>query len=234
MATTIPPLTHLTYILTTLLLLTGCDFKSAEDYLNEAEKLENKGQYEEAIHLLDKAIEKDPEYLGAYINRGADKAALGDYQEAIKDYQKVVELDSDNTLALFNIGNSYKLLEDYSTAIEYYNKAFETKGGGLLYIDYTANDFVDLSTFDVPGHEIAYERGLAYYDLDSLPLSVNDMQVCIQKNYMVKESHYMIGACYFKAGQMKKACNEYEIAANMGDKDAQEMIRINCEKVKNE
>jgi tetratricopeptide (TPR) repeat protein len=202
--------------------------------LNEAEKLEEKGQYQEAIPLLDKAIENDPEYLGAYINRGADKSALGDYQEAIKDYQKVIELDSNNTLALFNIGNNYKRLEDYSTAIKYYNKAFETKGGGQLYLDYTPNDFVDLSTFDVPGHEIAYERGLAYYDLDSLQLSANDMQVCIQKNYMIKESHYMIGACYFKAGQMEQACKEFEIAANMGDKDAQDMIRDNCDKVKNE
>ncbi len=217
-------------ILTSFILITSCDFKSAEDYLTEAEKLENQGQYEQAISLLNKAIEKDPEYLGAYINRGADKSALGDYKGAISDYKKVVELDSDNTLAFFNIGNNLKRLEDYPLAIEYFNKAFKTKGGEMLYIDYTQNDFVDMSTFDVLGHEIAYERGLVYYDLDSIQLSANDMNTCIQKNYMIKESHYMIGACYFKAGQMEQACKEFKISADLGDNYAQEMLNEYCYK----
>ncbi len=227
-------LRQLIFISFILILLAGCDFKSAEDYLNEAEKFENKGQYQKAITLLDKAIEKDPEYLGAYINRGADKSALGKYQEAINDYKEVIKLDSENTLALFNIANNYKRLEDYLTAIQYYNKALDTKGGGLLYIDYMQNDFVDLDAFDVLGHEILYERGLAYYELDSIQLSANDMYTCIQKNYMVKESHYMIGACYFKAGQMVQACKEFEISASMGDRDAQNIIKTNCKKLENE
>ena len=202
----------------------------AEDYFNEAEKLADKGEYKEAILLLDKAIEKDSKFLGAYINRGADKTALNDYQGAIKDYEKVLEIDSNNTLALFNIGNNYKRLENYSTAVDYYTKAFETKGGQPIYIDYSPNEFVDFSAFDVPGHEIAYERGLAYYELDSLQLSINDMLICIQKNYMVKESHYMIGANYFKVGIMERACKEFGKAAQMGDKDAQNILKEHCKK----
>ena len=41
------------------LFLISCDYRSSEYYNNEAEKLEKEGKYEEAIFLLDKAIEKD-------------------------------------------------------------------------------------------------------------------------------------------------------------------------------
>src|SRR5690606_5871077 len=157
-----------TIILTILLLLTSCDFKTAKDYLTEADKLSEQKRYREAIELLDKAIQKDPKYLGAYINRGADKSALGDFEAAIEDYKAVLQIDPKNTLALFNIGNNYKRLDNFNKAVEYYNQAFDTKGGQLLYIDYTPNDFIDLTDFDVLGHQIHYERGIAYYNLDSL------------------------------------------------------------------
>lgn len=60
-----------------LLLLISCDLKSAPDYFNMASRLETQGDIKGAIKLLDQAIEKDPKYLPAYINRGVDKALLG-------------------------------------------------------------------------------------------------------------------------------------------------------------
>jgi tetratricopeptide (TPR) repeat protein len=212
-----------------LLTITGCDFKSAQDYLIEAEKLENEGKYIDAIPLLDKAIEKDPNLLGAYINRAADKSDLGDYNSAIIDYQKVLKIDTNNTLAYYNLGNNFKRLENYELAIEYYFKAFETKGAsGMIYIDYSKNEFIDKSEFDVPGHEIAYERGLAYYEIDSFGLAINDMKLPIKNKYMLKESHFRIGVSYFKLGEMVKACRELKIAAKMGEKRAIGMSEKLC------
>lgn len=83
--------------LTTILILaifTSCASKSTEYYFSEAEKLSDEEKYEEANLLLDKVIEKDNKFLGAYINRGANKAALNAFEEAIKDYEEVLKLDS--------------------------------------------------------------------------------------------------------------------------------------------
>ena len=66
------------------------DFKSAQEYLNEADKLSEQGKCKEAIILLDKAIEKEPKYIGANINRGADKSALKDYTLIIKNVEFLV------------------------------------------------------------------------------------------------------------------------------------------------
>ena len=135
---------------------------SAKDYFADAERLEEQRKYKEAVQLLDKAISKDQNFLGAYINRGGDKSALGDFKGAIEDYMKVVTLDPKNTLALFNIGNNFKRLDDHQSAVIYYNKAFATKGGEGIYIDFEPNNVVDLDKFDVPGHEISYERAISF------------------------------------------------------------------------
>lgn len=214
--------------MTFLLLLTSCDFKTSKDYLNEADKLSEQEKYKEAIELLDKAIEKDPKYLGAYINRGADKSALGNYEEAIKDYKTVLDLDPKNTLALYNIGNNYKRLGNYKTAIEFYNQAFDTKGGQTLYLDLTPNDFIDLSEFDVPGHQIHFERGIAYYNIDSLQLAFDDFNRTISQNYMTAKSYYWLGYIYVSTGQTDLAYEKFRKSKQLGDKDAEEELKKYC------
>jgi hypothetical protein len=71
-------------------------------------------------------------------------------------------------LAFFNIGNNYQRLNDSNSAVIYYGKAFATKGGEKVYIDFTPNNTFYHYEFDVPGHEISYERAIAFYQLDSL------------------------------------------------------------------
>ena len=219
---------QITILLTITLFVTSCDFKTAQDYLNEADKFSAQEKYKEAIELLDKAIEKDAEYLGAYINRGADKSALGNYKDAIKDYKMVLKLDSKNTLALYNIGNNYKRLKNYKTAIEFYNQALDTKGSQTLYLDLKPNDFIDLSEFDVPGHEIHYERGIAYYNIDSLQRAFNDFKAAIQKDYMIAECHFWLGFIHLSTGQTDLACENLKKSKQLGDKDAEVELKKYC------
>lgn len=206
----------------------GCDIKSAKDYFAEAEKLEKQQKYKEAILLLDKAILKDKKFLGAYINRGADKSALGDFTGAISDYKIVISIDPKNTLAYFNIGNNLKRLGDYKSAVEFYNKAFATKGGDGIYIDWKPNSLVDLSSFDVLGHEISYERGLALYEIDSLQKSLSDFQNCINKSYMKSDSYIMVGNIYLIKGYKKEACEYFLKAKELGNDDGQTSIEKYC------
>jgi len=202
--------------------------KSAKEYFADAERQEGQGKYKEAVQLLDKAISKDQNFLGAYINRGADKSALGDFKGAIEDYMKVVTLDPKNTLALFNIGNNYKRLGDYQSAVIYYNKAFETKGGEGIYIDFTPNTFVDLDKFDVPGHQISYERAIAFYQLDSLNRASTDFQHSISNDFMTADCYQRIGYIYVSRGQKEKACECFQKAIDLGNKDAESDIVKYC------
>lgn len=208
-------------ILIGLFYFPACDMRSAKSYLEEAAQLEEQGKYGEAIELLDKAIAKDEKYLGAYINRGADKSALGDYKGAIRDYQRALEIDSNNTLAYFNIANNYKRLKQFKTSVEYYDKAIGKTGDAILYIDRKGD-------FDVPRHEIYYERAIAYYNLDSLKKSFSDFQYSISNGYMTGDCDQWIGYIYIKSLQQKEACDYFKRALFAGNKTAEEDIKKYC------
>jgi len=202
---------------------------SAEDLFLEAEKLENQEKYREAIAILDKAIEKDPEFLGAYINRGADYSAMGNYEKAIENYKIVLEKDRINQLAQFNIGNNYARLNKYREAIKYYNNILtDINGNPMPELIITDNDG-NIGEFQVRFYEIAYERGLAYYELKSWDSAFVDFQFCINNKYMIPESKYMCGAIYEIYGMNEKACEEYSIAANTGDQDAKNGMKRVCQ-----
>jgi tetratricopeptide (TPR) repeat protein len=209
-------------------ILSSCVLKTAEQYQSEAQILFEKKDYKGAINLLNKAIIKDDKYIGAYIDRGANKSALDDDLGAIEDFKKILLIDPDNTLALFNIGKMYCNLKEYKLSIEFYNKAFDTKGkaidtnGNTIYSDLVDNKFVDLGyKYDVKGGDIFYERGIAYYNFNDLKNSFNDFKSCIQQNYNVKESYYWIGCIYLDVKKNDKACECFYKAKENGDNEVE-------------
>ncbi len=196
--------------------------------MKEAWDLEDKQKYNEAITVLNETIESYPKLIDAYLSRGADKSAINDYKGAIVDYSKVVELDPKNTLALFNIGNNYKRLNANLKAISYYNKAFVTKGGEQIYFDMVPNNLVSSSNFDIEGYAIFYERGLAYYRIDSLRKAFNDFHNCIGSNYKVKESYYFLGTIYEAYRNKSSACKCFLKSSQLGDQQASLEFKKYC------
>jgi len=164
-----------------------------------------------------------------YLFDATELAENGKHQDAIEVINKVLKTNPNNTLAYFNLGLIFKEKEDYQKSIECFNKAFNTKGGDKRYIDYVPNDFVPSSHYDVPGHEIAFERGIPYTKIDSLNLAVNDFLICIEKKYMIKESHASIGYCYLISGMTSEACKEFKFSARLGDKFASQMLSEYCD-----
>ena len=212
-----------------ILLLSSCG-KSAEELLLEAEKYDEIGQYEKGIEILNQAIEKEPEYLGAYINRGAYKSSLKRYDDAISDYQKVLDLDPENTLATYNIGNSYRLSGNLKKAKEYYDLAFKTKGGEMIIIDYKPNSFIEKSLYDVPSTEIFYNRGLVYYDLLNYEKAYSDFNSSLKNDYEPADNYYMIGSCLLMTGNTELACEQYKKAMELGDEMAKSEFEKHCGK----
>jgi len=216
-------------IILSILTLTSCDFKSSADYNSEAEKLEREGKYSEAIALLNKAIEKDPNNVYALINRGVDRSILEDYAGAVQDYTEVLEIDPDNALAFLNRGKNKKRLEDYEGAIEDFEKAIKTKGGEMLYMDKVENSSIETGfEFDVTMEEIRFERGIARYNIDSLKLAFDDFNFCLERNYEKPASLYWRGIISIAHSMNNEGCKDLNEAGKIGDLNAQEMIDKYC------
>lgn len=211
--------------------LIGCDnVPPAEELFLEAEKLEVQGKFKEAIPILNEAIKIDPTFLGAYINRGADYSALGNYREAVRNYKIVLKKDPLNQLALLNIGNNYKRLNEYRKAVNYYDDILMDKNGNrMIELTITDADGNNVNEFNVPFYEVCYERGLALYELKSWNSALADFKFCIESGYMVPESRYMCGAVYEIWNMNEEACNEYSIAADLGDQEAKDSKSRVCD-----
>jgi tetratricopeptide (TPR) repeat protein len=211
------------FIVILALFLISCRLKSSSGYLKDASNLEDRGKLREAIDLLNEAIEKDPKYLPAYINRGVDESILGNYVAAIRDYSAVIKLSPGNVLALVNRGRNENRLGKYREALGDFQTAINGKGGERVYVDLDID-----GGYDCPMEEIRLERGVAYYNLDSLSRALRDFQFCISKQYQLGIAYRFRGYVYIAFQKKELGCNDLHQAAALGDVEASEDEKKFC------
>jgi len=126
---------------------------------NQGVVYNNKGEYQKAVAVLDKAIELDPGFALAYNNRGWAYIELGQYEEAITDCDKAIEFDPDLALAYNNRGLAYVRLGQYEEAVADCNKAIELD----------------------PDLALAYSnRGMAYIELGQYEKAIADFDKAVE------------------------------------------------------
>ncbi len=229
----------LIYILMFSVILSSCDFTSADEYYSQAFKYEEKGDFKKAIESLDKAIEKREKFRPALLNRGYYKTKFGNPKEGIEDYLKLLTFDPDNTSALFNIGNNFSVLEEHEQAIVYYSKALQTEGalkswassdGGALAI----NINFDLKRFDsdmdynVLDCEIYFERGMEYLEIGQFDKAISDFNKSIKADNAKRDCYFLLGKAFVGKKDSINACDNFIKSAKLGDKEAREMLKKHC------
>jgi tetratricopeptide (TPR) repeat protein len=122
-------------IISCCLVLNSCQ-KTADEHYNNAIEFFKSKDFSSAINELDKAIEINPNFAKAYLDRGRfrfnlqfkgaivktdpdDSAKFRQlYESSIKDFSKAMELDKNlKTDALIGRGNAYLSLKFYNKAI---------------------------------------------------------------------------------------------------------------------
>ncbi|WP_300716665.1 tetratricopeptide repeat protein [uncultured Brachyspira sp.] len=82
-------------------------------------------RYEEAIEYYSKAIEINPIYEKAFINKGIILAKLMAFDEALYAFNMALEINDKSEICYFNIGIIYSKLERYEDSLFYFNRALE-------------------------------------------------------------------------------------------------------------
>ncbi|MCA6077908.1 OmpA family protein [Fulvivirga sedimenti] len=91
--------------------------KKAAEYFAEADNFRVRGQYDEAISWLQKAIDKDKEFYEAYLQLGLILKALGKLAEAQSVLEKMADLPHPNHApTYFELADLYIQLGDYESA----------------------------------------------------------------------------------------------------------------------
>ena len=229
----------LIYILIFSVILSSCDFTSAEEYYSQAFKHEESGDLKKAIELLDKAIDKKNKFRPALLNRGYYKTELGNLNGGIEDYQKLLKFDPNNTSALFNIGNNFSELDEHEKAIVYYSKALKTEGalkslassdGGALAINlnFDLKRFDSDTDYNVLDCEIYFERGLEYLELEQFDNAISDIDKSLKADNAKRDCYFLLGKAYVGKKDSINACDNFIKSAKLGDKEAREMLKQHC------
>jgi len=94
----------------------------AETMANEAFELYEKGQMEQALEMLNSAIELRPEHSQWYFNAALSLDALEEYEKAIEYYTHALECDPDDVEILNCLGVDYTRTARYDLAISTFEK----------------------------------------------------------------------------------------------------------------
>ena len=85
------------------------------------------GDHDGAIADFDRAIEIDPQNVGAFVNRAVCKQAQDDHLGAIADWDRALELKPDDGGWYVNRGIVKETIGDYDGALADYNRAVEAE-----------------------------------------------------------------------------------------------------------
>ena len=96
-----------------------------EDWFQQGVSLLQSGQYDRAIEAFSQALELDPQYSEAYLNRGLAWAGKGEFTQAIANYTKALELNPRESNAYLHRGVAWARKGDLDRAIADYTKALE-------------------------------------------------------------------------------------------------------------
>lgn len=211
-------------------LLIGCDFKTTDEYFNDACQKEEQGDFEGAIKDLDIVLKRKPNDIEAIINRAVDKKALGKYDDSMLDFDKAMTLDSNNIMALYNRGNLFAEMNKYEKALNDYNKAIKLKGGENLYLEMEDNAAFGLRFSDVEMEAIRLQRGLSLAELGDYKNAFFDFSFSIDKQYGNDLAYLWRGVCNYNLGYLDKACEDWKKSEQLGMEEANDYLINNCKK----
>ncbi len=97
----------------------------AQGHYDSGIALDNKGDFDGGIEEYTKAIEADPRFVKAYINRGIDREQKYQFDAAVADLSKAIELDPFNLQAHMSRGASRLRTKDLDGAVADYTKLIE-------------------------------------------------------------------------------------------------------------
>lgn len=215
--------------------LNANDYDSARKLIeNDLKRLGCKDEYyfylalitetlETKLDLYTKALDANPKFLDAYINRGLVKNELQDFSGSLEDYNKAIELDSKCALAFNNRGYTKYKMQDFKGALEDYNKAILLNPKFQMALDNKAKLLLEVCLEDDKDFSEKYYLSLGISDINAgnMPDAIRNLDEVLKYNQDSYLAYFYKGIAYHSLGQNDKAYENYtkaiEINKNMID-----------------
>ena len=196
--------------------------ETAEEYFNHGVVSYGQGKLSQAISDYTKAIELNPNYVGAYCNRGSSYDDQGNYTQAISDFNKAIEINPKFALFYLNRGLAYGKQSNFTQAISDFTQAIEINPNlvvaygdrGAAYLNQgnlsqAASDFNKAIELD-PNYAAAYSnRGAIYAEQGNLSQAISDLGKSIEINQNYLDAYVNRGLVYNKQGNFTQAFSDF-------------------------
>ena len=173
--------------------------------------------------LYTNAIEANPNFTDAYINRGLVYNELKEYKNSIADYDKAIEMDSKCALAFNNRGYSKFLAGDLDGALKDYNKAILLNPKMKMALDNKAMLFSKACMEDDKdfGEKYYLSLGIAELREGNIAEAIRNFDESIALNPKTELPYFYKGIAYQSLNKNDEAYENYskaiEINKNMID-----------------
>ena len=161
--------------------------QSAKQYFKAGEEFAKKMNYKDAIEQYSNAVELDPDYDKAYIQRAMAYTKLEEFEKAATDFDRAIVFNEKDADLYYYSGMAYHLQGKSNIALTKLNKAIDMK-----------NNFL----------EAFQARSVVLMDLERYQEALEDCQKCLK----IKEdekSYYNLGQVYEKLEMYNEAESAY-------------------------
>jgi len=164
--------------------------QSAKQLYKAGEEFAKKLSFDDAIEQFSRAIELDPDFEKAYIQRGIAYTKIKSYEKAATDFDRAIVFNEKDENLYYLSGSAYHMQGAHETALEKLNKAVNMK-----------KNFLE-----------AYQvRSVVLMNLERYPEALEDCKRCLK----IKEDnqgYYNLGQVYEKLEMYQEAEAAYRSA----------------------
>ena len=122
--------------------------QSAKQYFKAGDEFSKKLNFKDAIDQYNKAIELDPDFDKAYIQRAMAYSNQGDYENAAKDFDRALVFDEKDAELYFFSGEAHHKKGSNIAALEKLNRAIDLKGNFLAAYQVRSVVYLQLEQYD--------------------------------------------------------------------------------------
>lgn len=169
------------------------------------------------LDLYTKAIEINPNFMDAYINRGLVNNELGNYEQSILDYDRAIELDSKCSLAYNNRGYTKYKQKKYESALMDYNKAILLNPKFQMALDNKAKLFQEVCMKDDNDFSEKYyiSLGISELNLGNYIEAIKNFDEALMYNQNLEIAFFYKGIAFHNLGNTDEAYQCYTKAISI-------------------
>lgn len=202
--------------------------KEVDLLLQNLESLINSKQYQESVILCNQAIQLNPNYSPAYVERGNIFFLLQEYEKAIKDLNLAIRLDPHFAFPYYSRGLVYCSLQENDKAIKDLNQAIKldpnyiypyyVRGSihhNLQEYEQALSEYTKVIELN-PNYALAYNAcGLIYDDLEEYEEAIINYTKAIELDPNLAFVYNNRGLAYYKQQKYTEAISNYTKAIKL-------------------